>query len=68
MARNTDLADVNEIYTALVLNGGKFPDTASETQYERKLKLLTEQQGIQQIGRATVMAKDFFKVGKETWI
>ena len=65
MARNTDLADVNEIYTALVLNGGKFPDTASETQYERKLKLLTEQQGIQQIGRATVMAKDFLKWGKK---
>ena len=42
MARNTDLADVNEIYVAFVLNGNSFPDTASETQYTRKLALLTQ--------------------------
>ena len=59
MARNTDLADVNEIYVAFVLNGKKFPDSASEQQYEKKLKLLNETQQQQQIGRAIVMADDF---------
>ena len=48
MARNTDLADVNEIYCAYVLNDNKFPDSASEAQYTKKLKLLSEEQGVQQ--------------------
>lgn len=64
MARNTDLADVNEIYVAFVLNGNKFPDSASESQYERKLKLLTPEQGEQQIGRAIVMVDEFLKWAK----
>ena len=58
-ARNTDLADVNEIYVAFTLNGNKFPDKASEDQYNRKLSLLTSTQQEQQIGRAVVMSKDF---------
>ena len=61
MARNTDLADVNEIYVAFVLNGNSFPDTASETQYTRKLALLTPEQGEQQVGRAIVMVEEFLK-------
>jgi len=64
MARNTDLADVNEIYVAFVLNGNKFPDSASESQYERKLKLLTPEQGEQQISRAIVMVDEFLKWAK----
>lgn len=64
MARNTDLADVNEIYVAFVLNGNKFPDTASESQYERKLKLLTPEQGEQQVGRAVVMVEEFLRWAK----
>ncbi len=64
MAKNTDLADVNEIYTAFVLNKNKFPDSASEDQYNRKLALLTEQEGLQQIGRAVVMAKNFLAWGR----
>lgn len=59
MARNTDLADVNEIYVAFVLNGNSFPDSASEMQYNKKIELLNETQQKQQIGRAIVMAKDF---------
>ena len=42
MARNTDLADVNEIYTAFVLNKNKFPDSASEAQYNKKSELLDQ--------------------------
>lgn len=61
MPANTDLADVNEIYTAFALNENKFPDTASEAQYTRKLALLTADQGSQQIGRAIVMAEEFLK-------
>ena len=64
MARNTDLADVNEIYVAFVLNGNKFPDPASEAQYNRKLELLTSEQGEQQIGRAIVMVDEFLKWAK----
>ena len=65
MARNTDLADVNEIYCAYVLNDNKFPDSASEAQYTKKLKLLSEEQGVQQVGRATIMAQDFLKWAKK---
>lgn len=65
MARNTDLADVNEIYVAFVLNGNKFPDSASEAQYEKKMALLTPQQGEQQIGRAIVMSEDFLTWAKQ---
>tara|TARA_A100001234_G_scaffold215811_1_gene221014 strand:- start:9595 stop:10500 length:906 start_codon:yes stop_codon:yes gene_type:complete len=61
MPANTDLADVNEIYTAFALNENKFPDTASEAQYTKKLALLTADQGSQQIGRAAVMAEEFLK-------
>lgn len=61
MPANTDLADVNEIYTAYVLNDNKFPDSASESQYTRKLAMLNEKQGGQQIGRAIVMAEEFLK-------
>ena len=45
MARNTDLADVNEIYCAYFLNNKKFPDTASEKQFNRKMDLLTGRTG-----------------------
>tara|TARA_B100002019_G_C21249165_1_gene590089 strand:+ start:855 stop:1760 length:906 start_codon:yes stop_codon:yes gene_type:complete len=65
MARNTDLADVNEIYCAYVLNKNSFPDTASESQYNRKLELLTAEQGAQQTGRAIVMASEFLKWAKK---
>ncbi len=64
MARNTDLADVNEIYVAFVLNGNKFPDSASESQYNKKLAMLTAEQGEQQIGRAIVMVEEFLKWAK----
>ena len=64
MARNTDLADVNEIYVAFVLNGNSFPDSASESQYNKKLSLLTPEQGEQQIGRAIVMVEEFLKWAK----
>ena len=64
MARNTDLADVNEIYVAFVLNGNSFPDSASEAQYNKKLELLNETQQKQQIGRALVMAEDFLSWAK----
>lgn len=64
MARNTDLADVNEIYVAFVLNGNKFPDTASESQYNKKLAMITPEQGEQQIGRAVVMVEEFLKWAK----
>lgn len=64
MARNTDLADVNEIYVAFVLNGNKFPDPASEAQYSKKLALLTPEQGEQQIGRAIIMVEEFLKWAK----
>lgn len=63
-ARNTDLADVNEIYCAYILNGKKFPDNASETQYNKKLEILTPQQAEQQLGRANVMAQEFVKWAK----
>ena len=65
MARNTDLADVNEIYCAFALNKNKFPDSASESQYNKKIELLTEQEGTNQMGRASVMANDFIKWGKK---
>jgi len=58
-ANNTDLADVNEIYTAFALNNGAFPDTQSKAQFDRKLELLTPQQAQQQMGRASVMAEQF---------
>lgn len=61
MARNTDLADVNEIYVAFALNANKFPDSASEAQYSKKLSMLTPEQGEQQIGRAIVMVEEFLK-------
>jgi hypothetical protein len=64
MARNTDLADVNEIYVAFVLNNNEFPDAASEAQYNKKLALLTPEQGEQQIGRAIVMCEEFLKWAK----
>ena len=64
MARNTDLADVNEIYCAFVLNKNEFPDQASESQYNKKIQLLTPQQGEQQIGRAIVMAQEFLMWAK----
>ena len=65
MARNTDLADVNEIYCAFALNKNKFPDSASEAQYKKKIELLTEEQIIQQVGRATAMSKDFLMWAKK---
>ena len=65
MARNTDLADVNEIYCAFALNNNKFPDSASEAQYKKKVELLTEDQIIQQVGRATAMSKDFLMWAKK---
>ena len=64
MARNTDLADVNEIYCAYYLNGEKFPDSASESQYNKKLAMLSGEQGAQQIGRAIVMGDEFLKWAK----
>jgi hypothetical protein len=64
MARNTDLADVNEIYVAFVLNGNKFPDDASQMQYDKKLALLTPAQQQQQIGRAIVMSESFLAWAK----
>ena len=64
MARNTDLADVNEIYVAFVLNNNKFPDPASEAQYNKKISLLTPEQGEQQIGRAIIMCDEFLKWAK----
>jgi hypothetical protein len=64
MARNTDLADVNEIYVAYVLNGNKFPDPASESQYNKKLAMISPEQGEQQIGRAVVMVEEFLKWAK----
>jgi len=60
-ARNTDLADVNEIYTAFVLNGNKYPDSASESQFNKKLSLLTPDQAADQMGRAKSMADEFLK-------
>jgi hypothetical protein len=65
MARNTDLADVNEIYVAFVLNGNKFPDSASESQYNKKLGMISPEQGEQQIGRAIVMVEEFLKWAKQ---
>lgn len=65
MARNTDLADVNEIYVAFVLNGNSFPDSASESQYNKKLGMLTPEQGEQQVGRAIVMVEEFLKWAKQ---
>jgi len=64
MSRNTDLADVNEIYVAFVLNNNKFPDPASEAQYNKKISLLTPEQGEQQIGRAIIMCDEFLKWAK----
>ena len=60
-AKNTDLADINEIHTAYVLNGNRYPDSASKSQYERKSKLLTPEQLQQQEGRAVAMAQEFKK-------
>lgn len=65
MARNTDLADVNEIYVAFVLNGNEFPDSASESQYNRKLGMISPEQGEQQVGRAIVMVEEFLKWAKQ---
>lgn len=65
MARNTDLADVNEIYVAFVLNGNEFPDSASESQYNKKLGMITPEQGEQQVGRAIVMVEEFLKWAKQ---
>lgn len=65
MARNTDLADVNEIYVAFVLNGNEFPDSASESQYNKKLGMITPEQGEQQVGRAIVMVDEFLKWAKK---
>ena len=59
MPANTDLADVNEIYTAFALNNNKFPDSQSEAQFNRKLKLLSPEQAQQQMGRAQAMAEQF---------
>jgi len=61
MAANTDLADVNEIYTAFLLNGNQFPDAITQKQYERKSKLLTAKELEQQQGRAGAMAVAFNK-------
>lgn len=65
MARNTDLADVNEIYVAFVLNGNEFPDSASESQYNKKLGMISPEQGEQQVGRAIVMVEEFLKWAKQ---
>jgi len=65
MARNTDLADVNEIYVAFVLNGNEFPDSASESQYNKKLGMITPEQGEQQVGRAIIMVEEFLKWAKQ---
>ena len=59
MPANTDLADVNEIYTAYALNNKKFPDPQSEAQFDKKLKLLSPEQANQQMGRAQAMAEQF---------
>ena len=59
MPANTDLADVNEIYTAFALNNNSFPDPQSEAQFNRKRDLLTYDQATQQIERAKVMAQQF---------
>ena len=61
MASNTDLADVNEIYTAFLLNGNTFPDAITQKQYETKSKLLTPEQLEQQQGRAAAMVDVFNK-------
>ena len=60
-ANNTDLADVNEIHTAFVLNDNKYPDKASEAQVDKKVKLMTLDQVFVQCGRAESMAKEFLK-------
>ena len=64
MSRNTDLADVNEIYCAVALNGNEFPDSASESQYNKKLGMITEEQADQQIGRAVAMVEEFLSWAK----
>ena len=64
MSRNTDLADVNEIYCAYALNGNEFPDSASESQYNKKLNMITEEQANQQIGRAIAMVDEFLTWAK----
>ena len=59
MASNTDLSDVNEIYTAFILNGNQFPDAITEKQYEKKSQLLTQKELEQQQGRAGAMVVAF---------
>ena len=65
MPANTDLADVNEIYTAFALNNGKFPDPQSEAQFNKKLKLLSPEQAQQQMGRAQAMAEKFMSWARQ---
>jgi len=64
LSRNTDLADVNEIYCAFALNDNEFPDSASESQYNKKLGMITEEQADQQIGRAVAMVEEFLSWAK----
>ena len=61
MPANTDLADVNEIYVAYVLNGGSFPDAASDRQFQTKMNLLNQQQSDDQMGRGAKMAEEFMR-------
>ena len=73
MARNTDLADVNEIYTAFMLNKNKFPDSASEAQYNKKSELLDQKDVLNQLlmfGEeegvlVTTAIKKLYKVNQE---
>ena len=73
MARNTDLADVNEIYTAFVLNKNKFPDSSSEAQYNKKSQLLDQKDVLNQLlmfGEeegvlVTTAIKKLYKVNQE---
>lgn len=64
MAANTDLADINEIYTAYLLNNNEFPDNASEAQYNSKLTKVSATQAMEQTARADAMVGAFLRWGQ----
>lgn len=69
MASNTHGADINELALGFYLNGEKWYDTSAgaENKFKEKKKLVSNDELLQQMGRARVMADECLAYIKKTY-
>ena len=62
---NTYISDLNELLTGFVLNKNKWFDPAAENQHDMRMGQVSEEQYMDAIGKAEVMADEFLKWAKK---